>query len=157
MDSMIGFHEWIQRVNSVNGCLLVFLGCLCNWLPVLWLIVQLVACARAACVTCCLYLDCPYNWLPVVGRQDVSKTRQDVPKTRPRRLPDAPPSTGNHLHRQQKDRQPVIQAAQVQATSYTGSPSTGIQLHRQPEHRQPVILVAQAQAATYTSSPKTHR
>ena len=137
MDSMIGFHEWIQRLNSVNGCLPVFLGCLYNWLPVLWLLVQLVACARAACITCCLYLDCPYNWLPVVGRQDVSKTRQDVPKTRPRRLPDAPPSTDNQLHRQHKHRQPVIQA-----TSYTSSPSTGNQLYRQPEHRQPVILVA---------------
>ena len=145
MDSMIGFHEWIQRLNSVNGCLPVFLGCLYNWLPVLWLLVQLVACARAACITCCLYLDCPYNWLPVVGRQDVSKTRQDAP----RRAQDASQtpnqaqatsytgntSTGNQLYRQPRHRQPVIQAAQVQATIYTHSPSSSSHLYKQPKHR----------------------
>ena len=113
-------------------------GCLYNWY-------QLVACARAAYVTCCLYLDCSYNWLPVVGRQDISKTRQDAP----RRAQDASPtpnqaqatsytgntSTGNQLYRQPRHRQPVIQAAQVQATIYTGSPSSGSHLYKQPKRR----------------------
>ena len=51
--------------------------------------------------------------------------------------------------------QPVIQAAQTQATTYTGSASTGNQLHRQRKHRQPVIQAAQAQATSYTDSAST--
>ena len=55
-------------------------------------------------------------------------------------------STGNQLYKQRKHRQPVIQAAQAQATSYTrsastGNASTGNQLYRQRKHRQPVIHV----------------
>ena len=54
-----------------------------------------------------------------------------------------------------KHRQPILQAAQAQATSYTrsastGNASTGNQLYRQRKHRQPVIQAAQAQATSYT-------
>ena len=48
-------------------------------------------------------------------------------------------------------RQPVTQAAQAQATSYTSSPSTGNQLYGQRKHRPPVIQAAQAQATSYNS------
>ena len=65
------------------------------------------------------------------------------------------PSTGNQLYRQSKHRQPVIQAAQAQATRYTVSPSTGNQLYKQRKHRQPVIQAAQTQATSYKSSSST--
>ena len=86
------------------------------------------------------------------------------------------PSTDNQLYRQRKHRQPVIQAAQAQTTSstgtpgpenkqlivqageaqaisYTGSANTGNQLYRQRKQRQPIIQAAQAQATSSTSNP----
>ena len=60
------------------------------------------------------------------------------------------------LHATQSTRQSVIQAAQAQATSYTGKHKQHkhrqaiIQLHRQPLHRQPVT-----QATSYTRSVST--
>ena len=47
-------------------------------------------------------------------------------------------STGNQLYMQPKHRQPALQAAKAQATSYIGSQSTGNQLYTQLKHRQPV-------------------
>ena len=51
--------------------------------------------------------------------------------------------------RQRKHKQPVIQAAQAQASSYTSSASTGNQLYQQRKHKQPVIQAANAQATSY--------
>ena len=94
------------------------------------------------------------------------------------------PSKGNQLYRQPKYRQPVIRAAQAQATSYTDSPSacnqlytpsltsecpspsTGNQLYILPKrmqaviytqrkHRQPVIHPAHAQTTRFTFRPST--
>ena len=98
-----------------------------------------------ACITGCLCFGCVYNWLPVLALP--VQPQQPV-------IQAIQPSTGNQLYRQPKHRQPVIQAAQAQATSYTGSASTGNQLytqrkHRQRKHRQPVIQAAQAQATRY--------
>ena len=81
------------------------------------------------------------------------------------------------MYRQPKHMQPVIQAAQAQATSYIGSastgnqsytqtkhrppvvraiqPSTAHQLYRQLRHRQPVTEAARAQATSYTGSAST--
>ena len=42
------------------------LGCRYNWLFVLGLPVELVACVRAACVSGCVSLRCLYKWLPVI-------------------------------------------------------------------------------------------
>ena len=111
----------------------------------------LVACALVACITGCLCFGCVYNWLPVLALP--VQPQQPV-------IQAIQPSTGNQLYRQPKHRQPVIQAAQAQATSYTGSASTGNQLytqrkHRQRKHRQPVIQAAQAQATSYTGSAST--
>ena len=44
---------------------------------------------------------------------------------------DRQPSARNQLYRQPGHTQPVIQAAQAQATSYTRRPSAGSQLYRQ--------------------------
>ena len=106
-----------------------------------------------ACITGCLCFGCVYNWLPVLALP--VQPQQPV-------IQAIQPSTGNQLYRQPKHRQPVIQAAQAQATSYTGNPgtkhtlpllqaalaqatsctgssSTAYQLYTQPKHRQPVI------------------
>ena len=104
-----------------------------------------------ACITGCLCFGCVYNWLPVLALP--VQPQQPV-------IQAIQPSTGNQLYRQPKHRQPVIQAAQAQATSYTRSASTGNQLytqrkHRQRKHRQPVIQAAKAQATRYTARVST--
>ena len=75
--------------------------------------------------------------------------------TRRRGYVDTFPSlkTFNKLYKQPKHKQPVIQAAQADATSYTSSASTSNQLYKQLKHRQPVIQAAQGQATSYTNSP----
>ena len=54
----------------------------------------------------------------------------------------------NQLYRQRKHRQPLIQAAQAQATSYTGSASTGNQLQRQRSTQQ--YFVVHSSISQYT-------
>ena len=56
-------------------------------------------------------------------------------------------NTGNQLYRQRKHRQPLIQATEAQATSYTGNPGT--------KHTLPLVQAALAQATIYTYSPST--
>ena len=64
------------------------------------------------------------------------------------RQPGGQAARANQLYRQPEHRQSVTQAAQAEASSYTGNPSTGNQLYRQPKNRQ-------AQATSYTGSPST--
>ena len=119
-----------------------------NWLPVLGLPVQLVACA---------WLDCLYNWLLRLYRQ--RKHRQPVIHAAQAQAISytGSPSTGNQLYKQRKHTQPVIHRGQARATSYTSCPSTCNQLYTQPKHkhRQPVIHPNQAHATLYTPSPST--
>ena len=82
-----------------------------------------------ACITGCLCFGCVYNWLPVLALP-VQPQQSVIQAIRP--------SKGNQLYKQPKHRQPVIQEAQAQETSYTGNASTGNQLYTQRQHRQPV-------------------
>ena len=91
---------------------------------------------------------------PCDAADQVKSTSNSDNAESPRATP-ATPCTQSYTQR--KYRQPIIQAAQAQATSYTrsastGNASTGNQLYRQRKHRQPIIQAAQARATRYTRS-----